>query len=166
MAANFIQPTAVSHRLTPESQRNPEPCCQPRCQHGQNPLRRTARKGCCHSPQRVQRRPTTRLQTVFENVCFCSGVCDVKVAFPLHYLLVFPVSVHMPPPFIRTCLCFFGFLSTSLRMSPGSENYALSSSLMLGRSPHNRSSPSNLSCSSDTGSGSSAHWRQKSMPEG
>ncbi|XP_057209015.1 signal-induced proliferation-associated 1-like protein 1 isoform X1 [Triplophysa rosa] len=54
----------------------------------------------------------------------------------------------------------------SKRMSPGSENYALSSSLMLGRSPHNRSSPSNLSCSSDTGSGSSAHWRQKSMPEG
>ncbi|XP_051954132.1 signal-induced proliferation-associated 1-like protein 1 isoform X1 [Xyrauchen texanus] len=52
------------------------------------------------------------------------------------------------------------------RMSPGSENYALSSSLVLGRSPHNRSSPSNLSCSSDTGSGSSAHWRQKSMPEG
>ncbi|XP_077076505.1 signal-induced proliferation-associated 1-like protein 1 isoform X2 [Siphateles boraxobius] len=51
------------------------------------------------------------------------------------------------------------------RVSPGSENYALTSSLMLGRSPHNRSSPSNLSCSSDTGSGS-AHWRQKSMPEG
>uniref|UniRef100_A0A671PJW3 Signal-induced proliferation-associated 1-like protein 1 n=1 Tax=Sinocyclocheilus anshuiensis TaxID=1608454 RepID=A0A671PJW3_9TELE len=54
----------------------------------------------------------------------------------------------------------------SKRMSPGSENYALTSSLMLGHSPHNRSSPSNLSCSSDTGSGSSAHWRQKSMPEG
>uniref|UniRef100_A0A671MZK9 Signal-induced proliferation-associated 1-like protein 1 n=1 Tax=Sinocyclocheilus anshuiensis TaxID=1608454 RepID=A0A671MZK9_9TELE len=54
----------------------------------------------------------------------------------------------------------------SKRMSPGSENYALTSSLMLGRSSHNRSSPSNLSCSSDTGSGSSAHWRQKSMPEG
>ncbi|XP_059354623.1 signal-induced proliferation-associated 1-like protein 1 isoform X3 [Carassius carassius] len=54
----------------------------------------------------------------------------------------------------------------SKRMSPGSENYALTSSLMLGRSPHNRSSPSNLSCSSDTGSGSAAHWRQKSMPEG
>lgn len=53
----------------------------------------------------------------------------------------------------------------SKRMSPGSENYALTSSLMLGRSQHNRSSPSNLSCSSDTGSGS-AHWRQKSMPEG
>uniref|UniRef100_A0A8C7MQW7 Signal-induced proliferation-associated 1 like 1 n=1 Tax=Oncorhynchus kisutch TaxID=8019 RepID=A0A8C7MQW7_ONCKI len=49
------------------------------------------------------------------------------------------------------------------RMSPGSENYAVTSSLALGRSPHNRSSPSNLSCSTDT----SQHWRtQKSMPEG
>uniref|UniRef100_A0A3Q2DMC7 Signal-induced proliferation-associated 1 like 1 n=1 Tax=Cyprinodon variegatus TaxID=28743 RepID=A0A3Q2DMC7_CYPVA len=52
----------------------------------------------------------------------------------------------------------------SKRMSPGSESYSLASSLALGRSPHNRSSPSNLSCSSDA-SGSSAHWRQKSMPE-
>uniref|UniRef100_H2V906 Signal-induced proliferation-associated 1 like 1 n=1 Tax=Takifugu rubripes TaxID=31033 RepID=H2V906_TAKRU len=50
------------------------------------------------------------------------------------------------------------------RVSPGSESYSLASSLALGRSPHNRSSPSNLSCSSDA-SGSSAHWRQKSMPE-
>uniref|UniRef100_A0AAV2KC83 PDZ domain-containing protein n=2 Tax=Knipowitschia caucasica TaxID=637954 RepID=A0AAV2KC83_KNICA len=50
------------------------------------------------------------------------------------------------------------------RMSPGSEGYSLASSLALGRSPHNRSSPSNLSCSSEA-SGSSAHWRQKSMPE-
>ncbi|XP_035764417.1 signal-induced proliferation-associated 1-like protein 1 [Neolamprologus brichardi] len=50
------------------------------------------------------------------------------------------------------------------RMSPGSESYSLASSLALGRSPHNRSSPSNLSCSSDA-SGSSVHWRQKSMPE-
>ncbi|KAG5846874.1 hypothetical protein ANANG_G00119600 [Anguilla anguilla] len=49
------------------------------------------------------------------------------------------------------------------RISPGSENYALASSMMIGRSPHNRSSPSSLSCSSDTGP---AHWRQKSMPEG
>uniref|UniRef100_A0A8C2WTY8 Signal-induced proliferation-associated 1 like 1 n=1 Tax=Cyclopterus lumpus TaxID=8103 RepID=A0A8C2WTY8_CYCLU len=40
------------------------------------------------------------------------------------------------------------------RMSPGSEGYSLASSLALGRSPHNRSSPSNLSCSSDA-SGSS-----------
>ncbi|XP_062324545.1 signal-induced proliferation-associated 1-like protein 1 isoform X2 [Osmerus eperlanus] len=50
------------------------------------------------------------------------------------------------------------------RMSPGSENYALASSLALGRSPHNRSSPSSLSCSTDASAGS-AHWRQKSMPE-
>ncbi|KAK0134505.1 Signal-induced proliferation-associated 1-like protein 1 [Merluccius polli] len=51
------------------------------------------------------------------------------------------------------------------RMSPGSDSYGLPSSLALGRSPHNRSSPSNLSCSSDTSAGS-AHWRaQKSMPE-
>uniref|UniRef100_A0A3Q1HA10 Signal-induced proliferation-associated 1 like 1 n=1 Tax=Acanthochromis polyacanthus TaxID=80966 RepID=A0A3Q1HA10_9TELE len=35
------------------------------------------------------------------------------------------------------------------RMSPGSESYSLASSLALGRSPHNRSSPSNLSCSSE-----------------
>uniref|UniRef100_A0A8C7XHV2 Signal-induced proliferation-associated 1 like 1 n=1 Tax=Oryzias sinensis TaxID=183150 RepID=A0A8C7XHV2_9TELE len=52
----------------------------------------------------------------------------------------------------------------SKRMSPGSESYSLASSLALGRSPHNRSSPSNLSCSTEA-SGSSAHWRQKSMPE-
>ncbi|XP_036405692.1 signal-induced proliferation-associated 1-like protein 1 isoform X2 [Megalops cyprinoides] len=49
------------------------------------------------------------------------------------------------------------------RNSPGSENYGLASSILIGRSPHNRSSPSSLSCSSDTGP---AHWRQKSMPEG
>ncbi|XP_017548064.1 signal-induced proliferation-associated 1-like protein 1 isoform X1 [Pygocentrus nattereri] len=54
----------------------------------------------------------------------------------------------------------------SKRMSPGSENYSLASSIVMSRSPHNRSSPSNLSCSSDTGSAGSAHWRQKSMPEG
>uniref|UniRef100_A0A8D3BY55 Signal-induced proliferation-associated 1 like 1 n=1 Tax=Scophthalmus maximus TaxID=52904 RepID=A0A8D3BY55_SCOMX len=41
------------------------------------------------------------------------------------------------------------------RMSPGSESYSLVSSMALGRSPHNRSSPSNLSCSSDA-SGSSS----------
>uniref|UniRef100_A0A3Q2U8P3 Signal-induced proliferation-associated 1 like 1 n=1 Tax=Fundulus heteroclitus TaxID=8078 RepID=A0A3Q2U8P3_FUNHE len=41
------------------------------------------------------------------------------------------------------------------RMSPGSESYSLASSLALGRSPHNRSSPSNLSCSSEA-SGSSS----------
>uniref|UniRef100_A0A3B4C2H6 Signal induced proliferation associated 1 like 1 n=1 Tax=Pygocentrus nattereri TaxID=42514 RepID=A0A3B4C2H6_PYGNA len=51
----------------------------------------------------------------------------------------------------------------SKRMSPGSENYSLASSIVMSRSPHNRSSPSNLSCSSDTGSAGSAHWRQKSI---
>uniref|UniRef100_A0A6Q2XWZ5 Signal-induced proliferation-associated 1 like 1 n=1 Tax=Esox lucius TaxID=8010 RepID=A0A6Q2XWZ5_ESOLU len=46
------------------------------------------------------------------------------------------------------------------RMSPGSESFAMPTSLGLGRSPHNRSSPSSLSCTSDA-------WRaQKSMPEG
>ncbi|KAI5627537.1 signal-induced proliferation-associated 1-like protein 1 [Silurus asotus] len=54
----------------------------------------------------------------------------------------------------------------SKRMSPGSENYALASSMAMARPTHTRSSPSNLSCSSDTGSGGAAHWRQKSMPEG
>ncbi|XP_036397637.1 signal-induced proliferation-associated 1-like protein 1 [Megalops cyprinoides] len=49
------------------------------------------------------------------------------------------------------------------RFSPGSDNYALASSIVMGRSPHNRNSPSMLSYSSD---GGSAHWRQKSMPEG
>ncbi|KAL4656447.1 signal-induced proliferation-associated 1-like protein 1 isoform X2 [Arapaima gigas] len=52
------------------------------------------------------------------------------------------------------------------RFSPGSDNYALASSIVMGRSPHSRNSPSSLSYSSDTGSGGSAHWRQKSMPEG
>ncbi|XP_066550989.1 signal-induced proliferation-associated 1-like protein 1 isoform X4 [Amia ocellicauda] len=51
------------------------------------------------------------------------------------------------------------------RFSPGSEsNYALVS--MISRPQHNRNSPSSLSYSSDTGSGGSSHWRQKSMPEG
>ncbi|KAF7690573.1 hypothetical protein HF521_012377 [Silurus meridionalis] len=54
----------------------------------------------------------------------------------------------------------------SKRMSPGSENYALASSMAMARPTHTRSSPSNLSCSSDTGSSGAAHWRQKSMPEG
>uniref|UniRef100_A0A8C4HSG7 Signal-induced proliferation-associated 1 like 1 n=1 Tax=Dicentrarchus labrax TaxID=13489 RepID=A0A8C4HSG7_DICLA len=49
------------------------------------------------------------------------------------------------------------------RMSPGSESYSLASSMALGRSPHNRSSPSNLSCSSDT-SGSSPSSTVLSLP--
>ncbi|KAJ8288874.1 hypothetical protein COCON_G00015330, partial [Conger conger] len=51
------------------------------------------------------------------------------------------------------------------RFSPGSDNYALASSIVIGRSGHNRNSPSILSYS-DMGPVSSAHWRQKSMPEG
>lgn len=52
-----------------------------------------------------------------------------------------------------------------LRFSPGSDNYALASSVVMGRSAHNRNSPSILSYS-DVGPAGSAHWRQKSMPEG
>lgn len=89
----------------------------------------------------------------------CSGAF-IKLHFPFIFFCLFFLSL------VFISICVYRSFSTSLRMSPGSENYALTSSLMLGRSPHNRSSPSNLSCSSDTGSGSSAHWRQKSMPEG
>ncbi len=97
------------------------------------------------------------------------GLWTLKGAFDgCLYVVELLLSCTSPSYFCLSCLsvfvCIVIFLP--LRMSPGSENYALTSSLMLGRSPHNRSSPSNLSCSSDTGSGSSAHWRQKSMPEG
>ncbi|XP_053365898.1 signal-induced proliferation-associated 1-like protein 1 isoform X2 [Clarias gariepinus] len=50
------------------------------------------------------------------------------------------------------------------RYSPGSDNYALACSIVMGRSPHTRSSP-NQSFSSD-GSSTSTHWRQKSNPDG
>lgn len=57
-------------------------------------------------------------------------------------------------------------LSTlSRRYSPGSDNYALACSIVMGRSPHTRNSPNNQSFSSDTSS-SSTHWRQKSNPDG
>ncbi|XP_075470336.1 signal-induced proliferation-associated 1-like protein 1 isoform X2 [Ascaphus truei] len=52
------------------------------------------------------------------------------------------------------------------RISPGSEIYVTVSSAAIGRSQQCRNSPSNLSSSSDTGSGGGAHRRQKSMPEG
>ncbi|XP_048852811.1 signal-induced proliferation-associated 1-like protein 1 isoform X1 [Brienomyrus brachyistius] len=52
------------------------------------------------------------------------------------------------------------------RISPSSDSYGLSPAMIAGRSSHNRLSPSSLSFSSDASSGSSAHWRQKSMPEG
>ncbi|XP_072545836.1 signal-induced proliferation-associated 1-like protein 1 isoform X2 [Salminus brasiliensis] len=51
------------------------------------------------------------------------------------------------------------------RYSPGSDNYALACSIVMGRSPHTRNSPNNQSYSSDSSS-SSTHWRQKSIPDG
>ncbi|XP_053488423.1 signal-induced proliferation-associated 1-like protein 1 isoform X2 [Ictalurus furcatus] len=51
------------------------------------------------------------------------------------------------------------------RYSPGSDNYALACSIVMGRSPHTRNSPNNQSFSSDSSS-SSTHWRQKSNPDG
>lgn len=53
----------------------------------------------------------------------------------------------------------------SLRYSPGNDNYALACSIVMGRSPHTRNSPTSLSYT-DTGSAGSNHWRQKSMPDG
>ncbi|XP_053553744.1 signal-induced proliferation-associated 1-like protein 1 [Bombina bombina] len=52
------------------------------------------------------------------------------------------------------------------RLSPGSDVYVSVSSVAIGRTPQCRSSPSNLSSSSDTGSSAGSHRRQKSMPEG
>ncbi|XP_069494705.1 signal-induced proliferation-associated 1-like protein 1 isoform X4 [Ambystoma mexicanum] len=52
------------------------------------------------------------------------------------------------------------------RLSPGSEIYVTVSSVALGRPQQCRNSPSNLSSSSDTGSGGGTHRRQKSMTEG
>ncbi|KAG9259465.1 signal-induced proliferation-associated 1-like protein 1 [Astyanax mexicanus] len=55
--------------------------------------------------------------------------------------------------------------STPRRYSPGSDNYALACSIVMGRSPHTRNSPNNQSYSS-VSSSSSTHWRQKSVPDG
>ncbi|XP_044128742.1 signal-induced proliferation-associated 1-like protein 1 isoform X5 [Bufo gargarizans] len=52
------------------------------------------------------------------------------------------------------------------RLSPASEIYVSVSSVAIGRSQQCRSSPSNLSTSSDTGSSGGSTHRQKSMPEG
>ncbi|CAB1330864.1 unnamed protein product [Coregonus sp. 'balchen'] len=51
------------------------------------------------------------------------------------------------------------------RYSPGNDNYALACSIVMGRSPHTSNSPNSLSYT-DTGSASSNHCRQKSMPDG
>ncbi|XP_061467176.1 signal-induced proliferation-associated 1-like protein 1 isoform X2 [Rhineura floridana] len=53
----------------------------------------------------------------------------------------------------------------SRRLSPGSDVYVTVSSIALARSQQCRNSPSNLSSSSETGSGGGT-YRQKSMPEG
>lgn len=88
-----------------------------------------------------------------KNILSCSARLPARCLFPAH-------TLQNP----RGVIVVFHTCVSGCRMSPGSESYSLASSLALGRSPHNRSSPSNLSCSSDA-SGSSAHWRQKSMPE-
>ncbi|XP_062862782.1 signal-induced proliferation-associated 1-like protein 1 [Trichomycterus rosablanca] len=51
------------------------------------------------------------------------------------------------------------------RSPPGNDNYALACSIVMGRSPHTRSSPNNQSFSSEISS-SSTHWRQKSAMDG
>ncbi|XP_076156477.1 signal-induced proliferation-associated 1-like protein 1 isoform X3 [Alosa pseudoharengus] len=52
------------------------------------------------------------------------------------------------------------------RYSPGSDNYALACSIVMGRSPHMRNSPSGAPYGSDANTAGASHWRQKSMPEG
>lgn len=59
----------------------------------------------------------------------------------------------------------FTFLVCTHRLSPGSDIYVTVSSMALARSQPCRNSPSNLSSSSETGSGGGT-YRQKSMPEG
>lgn len=59
----------------------------------------------------------------------------------------------------------FIFLVCAHRLSPGSDIYVTVSSMALARSQQCRNSPSNLSSSSETGSGGGT-YRQKSMPEG
>lgn len=59
----------------------------------------------------------------------------------------------------------FLFLVCTCRLSPSSDIYVTVSSMALARSQQCRNSPSNLSSSSETGSGGGT-YRQKSMPEG
>lgn len=62
--------------------------------------------------------------------------------------------------------CWFDWFPCSInRLSPGSDVYVTVSSIALARSQQCRNSPSNLSTSSETGSGGGT-YRQKSMPEG
>ncbi|XP_039190130.1 signal-induced proliferation-associated 1-like protein 1 isoform X3 [Crotalus tigris] len=75
----------------------------------------------------------------------------------------------MPPPDraanIPRSISSDGRPLESRRLSPGSDVYVTVSSIALARSQHCRNSPSNLSSSSETGSGGGT-YRQKSMPEG
>lgn len=75
----------------------------------------------------------------------------------------------MPPPEraanIPRSISSDGRPLESRRLSPGSDVYVTVSSIALARSQQCRNSPSNLSSSSDTGSGGGT-YRQKSMPEG
>ncbi|XP_077178771.1 signal-induced proliferation-associated 1-like protein 1 isoform X3 [Paroedura picta] len=75
----------------------------------------------------------------------------------------------MPPPEraanIPRSISSDGRPLESRRLSPGSDVYITVSSMALVRSQQCRNSPSNLSSSSETGSGGGT-YRQKSMPEG
>nr|XP_056706764.1 signal-induced proliferation-associated 1-like protein 1 isoform X3 [Euleptes europaea] len=75
----------------------------------------------------------------------------------------------MPPPEraanIPRSISSDGRPLESRRLSPGSDVYVTVSSMALARSQQCRNSPSNLSSSSETGSGGGT-YRQKSMPEG
>ncbi|XP_013921810.1 PREDICTED: signal-induced proliferation-associated 1-like protein 1 isoform X2 [Thamnophis sirtalis] len=75
----------------------------------------------------------------------------------------------MPPPDraanIPRSISSDGRPLESRRLSPGSDVYVTVSSMALARSQQCRNSPSNLSSSSETGSGGGT-YRQKSMPEG
>ncbi|XP_062973683.1 signal-induced proliferation-associated 1-like protein 1 isoform X2 [Elgaria multicarinata webbii] len=75
----------------------------------------------------------------------------------------------MPPPERATniprSISSDGRPLESRRLSPGSDVYVTVSSIALARSQQCRNSPSNLSSSSETGSGGGTS-RQKSMPEG
>lgn len=91
---------------------------------------------------------------------------------PFHYLHKAAASVAFiwcypscPPWDSSLWIADFLFLVCTCRLSPGSDIYVTVSSMALARSQQCRNSPSNLSSSSETGSGGGT-YRQKSMPEG
>ncbi|XP_055496813.1 signal-induced proliferation-associated 1-like protein 1 isoform X2 [Leucoraja erinacea] len=57
-------------------------------------------------------------------------------------------------------------LDTKRLISSMDSPYVSAASVSMGRNQHNRNSPSNLSSSSDAGSGGGSHRRQKSIPDG